>query len=155
MEQAAARGLRVHFHFHPYTQKLGHNHYGAIKQLCKDRGWDCTEGLTKSAMIDLFDSSEYAASDGSGSIYEAVARGCRGLSIDGLYYQRPRGFFGPTFEAGFMPRTAVTDLLSHPGAESDLSWLRSFHGASLVEHDLTDLMRSEILGFFSRYADVR
>jgi hypothetical protein len=149
IERLRRIGMNVIFLFHPYSEKLGRN-YSKMKDYLTSNSIQFREYLTRGQMVDLFDSVEYAASDGSGSIYEAIARGCKAVSIEGLTYQRPHSYFGPTFDCGYMPSTNLATILSHPGSLKDLEWLKTFHGGNLVDsgRSLVDTMRTEILNYF-------
>jgi hypothetical protein len=105
-------------------------------------------------MVELFDRSEFIVTDGSGSSYEAVSRGCKGLTLRGLRYQSGKDIFEAPLECGALPPTNVEDYRSHLGLESDREWLMRWHGPTLREaSSVNERVREEILNVYGSWAD--
>ncbi|MCY1013561.1 hypothetical protein OV079_50150 [Nannocystis pusilla] len=99
--------------------------------------------LRRHELVGLFDSAEYVVTDGSGSCYEAIARGCKALLVDGLPYQQGTGALAPALEEGYLPPTRVEELARHPGADADFAWMRQWFARSLVREDVLDTLAGE------------
>lgn len=103
------------------------------------------------ALIDLYDEHEFIITDGSGTAYEAIARGCKALTLEGLSYQTNKELFHSTFELGLMPRTRVWDYKNHPGDGPELEWLKGLYPSSLVKEDVVPAVAQEIIDVFERW----
>lgn len=102
-------------------------------------------------MVNLYDEHEFIVTDGSGTVYEAIARGCKALTLDGLSYQTNKDKFHHTAELGLLPKTLVWDYKGHHGAEMDMEWLKSLFPTSLVKEDVTPLVAQEMVDVFNNW----
>lgn len=102
-------------------------------------------------MVRLYDAHEFILTDGSGTAYEAITRGCKALTLDGLSYQTNKKLFHSTFELGLMPKTLVWNYKNHPGNQIEMEWLKGLYPASLVKEDVTPYVAQEIVDVFKRW----
>lgn len=102
-------------------------------------------------MVNLYDAHEYIVTDGSGTAYEAVARGCKALTLDGLTYQSNKDKFHHTLELGLLPKTLVWNYQDHPGNQMDMEWLMNLFPTSLVKNDVSPLVAQEMVGIFDNW----
>jgi hypothetical protein len=107
--------------------------------------------VTRPEMIELFDTHEYIASDGSGSLYEAVARGCKAVTISGLPYQRNNGLFHAAIEGGYLAPTDAMNFDQHPGLDKDWEWLKGLHGESLINVPVRQEVQMELEKVFDAW----
>jgi hypothetical protein len=70
-------------------------------------------------LIKLFDESEFIVSEGSGSLYEAVARGCKALTISGITYQTKGRLFHAALDGGYLAPIDAMNLKNHHKFEKD------------------------------------
>jgi len=103
-------------------------------------------------LVNLYDEYDFILTDGSGSVYEAIVRGCKALTLEGLTYQRDRNVLRPTVEMGLLPKTSVWDYQGHPGIEQDLNFVKTYYGShSLTGEDVTPFIRQEIIDAFKNW----
>ncbi len=158
LEALRRYGLVISVVFHPLTTQ-GDEHPNAYSGLhskhlmsaMTEHNFAWEMGLTRDRLVHAYDRHEFIVSDGSGSLYEAVARGCKALFFDGMCYQQRKGTFQDPLENGCMPRTHFTEVKHHLGFEMDWLWLQKFHGKSLVKEDVSPLVAAELLSAFKEY----
>lgn len=87
---------------HPLTAMMGGEKYiEAVRQMT---GYQHLHiDLPREAMIDLYDEHTFVVTDGSGSAYEALLRGCEPLLINDLSCQKNNGPFHAALEEGWLP----------------------------------------------------
>lgn len=102
-------------------------------------------------LVNLYDEHEFILTDGSGSAYEAIVRGCKALTLDGLTYQHNSGPLSPARKLELLPMTLVWDYKSYPGIEYDMKLVHRFYGRSLVKDDITPFIRQEIIDAFDNW----
>jgi len=102
-------------------------------------------------MIRLYDRHEFILTDGSGTAYEAIARGCKALTLDGLSYQANRDVFHCTVELGLLPKTLAWEHKKHPGSQAEMEWLKTLYPTSLVKEDVTPFVAQEIVDVFNHW----
>lgn len=83
-----SKELRLTMVIHPCTDSMD------FIRKCQDLEGDLLNkvyvNLSRKALIDLFDAHQYVISDGSGSMYEAMIRGCQPIAIHNLYGEKER-----------------------------------------------------------------
>lgn len=102
-------------------------------------------------LTNLYDEYEFIITDGSGTAYEAIARGCKGLTLDGLSYQANVGIYRSALELGLLPKTLVWDYKNHSGSQVEMKWLKRLYPTSLVKEDVTPLVAQEIIDIFNHW----
>ncbi|HOW58759.1 MAG TPA: hypothetical protein PLO78_03425 [Candidatus Omnitrophota bacterium] len=102
-------------------------------------------------LVHLYDEHEFIVTDGSSTAYEAITRGCKALTIDGLSYQTNKGPLHCAAEMGLLPKTLVWDYNKHPGTQKEMEWLKTLYPASLVKEDVAPLAAQEIVDVFASW----
>ncbi len=110
-----------------------------------------SESSTIQSLVDLYDEYEFIVTDGSGSVYEAISRGCKALTLGGLSIQNEKGNFFPIVKLGLLPKTSFWDYRSHPGHSADMSLLVKLHGQSLIKEDVSCFIAREIINVFKNW----
>lgn len=110
-----------------------------------------SEGSSIRDLVDLYDEHEFIVTDGSGSVYEAISRGCKALTLEGLSIQSPKGNFFPVVKLGILPKTTIWDFKNHPGHSFDMKLLMKLHGRSLISKDISRFIAEEIVDAFKNW----
>ena len=146
-----AKSLSVRIIAHPFSPArwVGSRLHEQLLASCRELSLPIAVGVSRAELLREFDRAEYILSDGSGSVYEAVARGCKALLLDGLSYQRGAGVLAAARSGGYLPPTRAAEIDSHPGAAADLAWLRRLHPHSIVDASVGELAAAEIERVFA------
>ena len=148
-----ARDHAVRVVSHPFSNArwIGSRHHPSLIDHCRKAKIPLATDISREKLLAEYDRAEYVLSDGSGSVYEAVARGCKALLLDNLSYQKGWQIFGAALEAGMLPATRYLELHRHPGAEADLHWLQQLHPDSIVNTDVAPLAAEELVQAFQSW----
>ncbi len=146
-----AKSYTLRLAAHPFSKAkwIGSRLHDQLTQACRELSIPLVTDLSRSSLMRELDAAEFILTDGSGSIYEGVARGCKALLLDGLSYQRGAGVLSAAMAGGYLPPTRASAIASHPGAASDLDWLRKLHPHSIVDADISARAAEEIEKIFA------
>ena len=151
-------GLRIRCHIHPMGKNWhqGAAHYKYLfdelqSRQANGRVEEIRMHVSRLEMIAWFDECEYIVSDGSGSLYEAVSRGCKGLTLSGLPHQRNRGQLHAAADGGFLAPIDAMNISAHHGYDKDFEWLRNLHGESLVHRSVKQEVQLELEEVFDNW----
>jgi len=143
------RGLSKHFKVtlvvHPFVLVMGDHHY--MERVREMSGYErlyCD--ITRDEMVDLYDEHEYVVTDGSGTVYEAMIRGCKPLLVDDLPYQKNNLEFHAALEGGFLPFPNYREIYNLQTFDSD-SFIEEYY-PFLNQYSLEEaetIMKEEIL----------
>jgi hypothetical protein len=148
-----SRGLSIRVVAHPFSNArwIGAKLHDQLLESCRALNIPVRANISRAELLLEYDRAEFVLTDGSGSVYEAVARGCKALLLDGLTYQRGWQIFSAALEAGLLPSTTVDKVDQHPGAAHDLAWLKRLFPQSIVEEDVAPLVCAELVNAFERW----
>jgi len=146
---ATTHALRLAAHPFSRAKWIGSKLHDQLEQACRALQIPLVTDLSRTALLSELDAAEFILTDGSGSVYEAVARGCKALLLDGLSYQRGAGVLAAARSGGYLPPTRAAEIDSHPGAAADLAWLRRLHPHSIVDASVGELAAAEIERVFA------
>jgi hypothetical protein len=106
--------------------------------------------LNQDQLLHLYDSTEYIVTDGSGSVYEAIVRGCKAVWMADMehHFESDWGTLPYSREHRLLPDVPLHDILRHPGNDYDMKLVRRIYDKSLTSDDILPRMVSAILSVF-------
>jgi len=102
-------------------------------------------------LVKIYDENEFILTDGSGSAYEAIIRGCKALSLTGLSYQEKGGVLYPTLKLNLLPQNPVWDYKNYSDEKADLDLVKTFFSPSLTKESVLPLVSQEIESAFANW----
>lgn len=123
--------------------------YDAFVDFTKSCNATYYPSMSRFHLHSLMDLHEYIVTDGSGSVYEGIARGCKALRVYGFSYHKSDRTLSKYVVENMLPTLDVASFSDHKGIDHDLNWMRGFHGASLVDEDVSTKALDEIYERFS------
>ncbi|MEC7839509.1 MAG: hypothetical protein VX777_05680 [Chlamydiota bacterium] len=82
--------------------------------------------LTKEELIQIYDQNEYIISDGSGSCYEAMVRGCKPLAVRGLRCIPNNEVFNETLDEEYLPFPSYDEINKNIFFDTDIFLQKHF-----------------------------
>jgi hypothetical protein len=103
-------------------------------------------GCFRSEMINLYDAHEFVITDGSGSCYEALLRGCKPLRISSFSYHQNNQTLHAAIEEGYLPFQEYSSLSTYKLFDSEpfLDGLFPFL-KQYSEKEAIEILKNEIL----------
>lgn len=95
--------------------------------------------LSRSELIHVYDKHEFVISDGSGSCYEAMLRGCHPVAVHGMRNTTGDETFNEVLEEEYLPFPSYSEISRYPGFDSDAFLKR--YAPYLHEYDYNDAIK--------------
>lgn len=83
--------------------------------------------IPRHELVNVYDKHEFVISDGSGSCYEAMARGCRPLAVRGLRNSTKDEPFNETLDEEYLPFPSYNEIASSPVYDNKVFLIKYFH----------------------------
>jgi hypothetical protein len=122
----------------------------STNELLSSRNVSTKLNVSLDELIDLYDCNEYIVTDGSGTCYEAIVRGCKAVWHADLDYHDETmwGTLPFSRDAGLLPDVQLHDILRHPGNDHDMKLVNRIYGSSLVTGSIVSGLVSDVMKAF-------
>lgn len=117
--------ITVDLLMHP-LMRLDQNYMKALQTLEGNLIGKIYYNLPRSELVNLYDQYEYVISNGSGSSYEAILRGCKPLSVRGLRNISNEVDYDEELEDVYLPFPSYEEIASHSPFDSAAFIARCF-----------------------------